>query len=132
MSQILFLFFPFRYGITDNEQKYRCSKSNVDFMTTWENALSVQNGIVKENAHERVDRRYIITLRDGTTYVHLDNTLQLGLYASLVINTIGCLKITGYNKNEPTKEAMFVDLGGANIHALMWSSSCCIVIYMVS
>lgn len=123
-----FLLHPFSHGISDQKQKYRCDQA-FDYMTSWETSLSVQNGIVKEVAPDRFDRRHITNLRDGCTYVHLDDSLQAGLYASLILNSLKCPKIVPDCRSDATckstagpnkvKETMLVDLGGLDLHFLM-------------
>lgn len=70
-----FLWQPFSHGPVDVQQKYRCAQPDLDFMTRPEKYRSAHNG----TAPERTTRRYITTLRDGATYVHLDDTFQCGL-----------------------------------------------------
>ncbi len=132
-----FLYLPFSHGAHDVAQKYRCYEHGVDYMTSWEETLSCQNGAVVGGPLARKEARYIITLRDGATYVHLDDTLQLGQQAALILNRLKCpgpkgspfgrtLK-TGEETGDPchpnsVKEKPFVDLGILDLYDVMCGS----------
>lgn len=114
-----FLWLPYKHGIADLQQVYRVYTPGVDFMQTWETALSVQNGVVKEKAPPRAIKRYLITLRDLVTYAHLDDSLQAGLNACLILNGLSCPTV---KPQTPVHENLFVDLGGLDLYDLLCSA----------
>jgi hypothetical protein len=59
-------------------------------MTKMELTLSVQNGTVKEGPLEKGPARYIITPRDGASFIHVDDTLQCGQATALILNRLKC------------------------------------------
>lgn len=111
-----FLYLPYKHGIASFEQKYACAAENVDFLQSQELLLSVQNGITKEVAPARGKARYMQTLRDLCTYVHLDDSLQAGLNAALILNTLKCPSVKPKSK---INENLFVDLGGLDLYELI-------------
>lgn len=113
-----FMYLPFNHGISDIDQKYSCYKE-ANFMTTWDTVLNVQNGTVTEGPLQRIDKRYIITLRDGCTYVHLDDSIQSAQCAALILNKLKCPGPKGSPFGKSVKEVPFVDMGGLDIYDLM-------------
>ena len=101
-----FLLLPYSHGCVDVEQKLRCYPPGVDFMKTWDLALSCQNGSVQELLPDRTIRRHIINLRDGVTYVHLDDSIQSGLAVACILDRLKCPGPKGI-----VKETRFLDLG---------------------
>ena len=107
-----FFYSPYSHGVTDIEQIYRFDKPGVDYMTEWDKALSVQNGTVLESAPPRNLKRYISTLRDGATFVHLDDPSQIITMIAGVLKKIGCPSAKGIPYGKSIKELAFIDLGG--------------------
>ena len=83
-----FLYLPYSNGLLEITQKYRTYLPGVDYMTKMELALSVQNGTVKECPLEKGPARYIITPRDGASFIHVDDTLQCGQATALILNRL--------------------------------------------
>lgn len=111
-----FLWLPFNYGICEVNQKYKSNPSNQNFMISWENALSVQNGIITESLGSSNDPRYIITLRDLTSFVHLDDSFQTTLFASLILNRHKCPTVIPVNS---INETLSIDLGGPDLQGIL-------------
>jgi hypothetical protein len=96
-------------------------------------ALSCQNGLVKEGPVGRTEPRYITTLRDGASYVHLDDPLQCGQTAALILNRLRCpgpkgspfgkapkeSKEHGFCQAETVQEKSFIDLGMLDLYDVM-------------
>lgn len=102
-----FLWLPYQDGAAEHTQKYRFYEPQQDFMKTWQNALSVQNGTPTEEVHFENTARYLLTLRDGATYVHLDDPIKTGYLVSQVLDTMNCPVAPGI---ELSSEESFVDL----------------------
>lgn len=108
------------YGVFDIQQKYKFNKENKDFLTTWENALSSQNGITKEKMGEKTNTRYMSTLRDLASYVQVDDTLEAALFSLLILDKNKCPTII---PDTPLKEAIAIDLTGIDIKMLICESA---------
>lgn len=66
-----------QYGSIRIDQRVRVAASKVDWVTTWESFLDVQDGADVRGADRydyNVPFRFMYTPRDLTTYVHLDGT----------------------------------------------------------
>ncbi|TDB63782.1 vanadium-dependent haloperoxidase [Arundinibacter roseus] len=86
-----------RFGSCINDQRVRIASPGVDYMTTWEHWLDVQNGadlrglekyvpVENDNNIDReVGYRFIITPRDLATYVHYDALHQAYFNACLIL-----------------------------------------------
>ena len=81
------------YGALLIDQRVPVAKSDVDYMTGWDDWLTVQNGCEVQNNSKLFDpnskRRFITTPRDMATYVHYDALYEAYLNA--------CLILTGMN-----------------------------------
>jgi hypothetical protein len=114
-----FMYLPFKYGSYPIEQKYPPDVPGIDYMTTFATALSVQNGIVLQQAPPPLPKRFIITLRDGSSYIHNDEPPQLFINAMLCILT---LKVP-YGKGVPPfynkHEGFFIDYGRVDLWDLL-------------
>jgi hypothetical protein len=111
-----FLWLSFNYGICEINQKYKYNTMNRDFMTTWDNYLNVQNGTVNEILGPKTEDRYMITLRDLASYVHLNDSLQATLNASLILNKLKCPTIF---PKDFINENLFIDLGSLDLQNLI-------------
>lgn len=111
---------PYSNGLLEITQKYRTYLPGVDYMTKMELTLSVQNGTVKEGPLEKGPARYIITPRDGASFIHVDDTLQCGQATALILNRLKCPgpngKVSkpslenGFCHADAVQEKPFVDL----------------------
>lgn len=111
-----FLYHSYKYGPTLIEQKYTPEIPHVDYLTTYDNALSVQNGIIKEKKMlSKLAPRYITTLRDGAVYVKEDLPAQAAMNAALILIKLKVPynKLNPYNKKK--SEVSFVDFGIVDI-----------------
>lgn len=117
-----FLYLSYKHGVVDVKQKYKNYKPYIDYITDWETAIKLQNGHVVENPNQRVNERYIITLRDGVTYVHLDDPIQSGLQAALILQTLGCPQSSGMPFAQ-SSEISFIDCAILDIIDLMTRAS---------
>jgi hypothetical protein len=118
-----FLYYSFTQGPMECNQKYKCYNENQDFMTTWEQALSVQNGIVTQTVVRDL-HRYIITLRDGITYVHYDNPFSPCYNTANILYSLNCPGPKGspfsFNK---LKEKSFIDMASMDVFDLLGRAS---------
>ena len=76
------------YGALQIDQKVPIANPSVDYMTTWNEWIDVQNGTdVQNNAtlFDNCKRRFITTPRDLATYVHYDALYQAYLNACLIL-----------------------------------------------
>lgn len=89
----------------------------VDYLTTYEEAISLQDGIPNSEASKQHSfTRYIHTLRDGAAYIHNDFPGQAAVCAAQFLFNIGC-PIKAQPKSE--KERFFIELGLCDIHDLL-------------
>ncbi|MEM6966271.1 MAG: vanadium-dependent haloperoxidase [Bacteroidota bacterium] len=84
------------YGAQTLSQKVRTALKNVNYMTTWEEWLDVQNGAdlrglegYEKTTNKQTGRRFITTGRDLATYVHYDALYQAYLNACLLLLSLG-------------------------------------------
>ena len=118
ISQFLLKFCP--YGATDIDQKMRCPTAGVDFMTTWNEWLSIQNG----NAPTGVmtfdpTKRYIRNGRDLAQWVHIDVLYQAYFQASLVMFAAGVPVNAGNPYKNSLNQLGFATFGGPHIATLL-------------
>lgn len=118
-----FLWLPYSHGCLDIEQQYRCYPPGLDYMKTWDLALSCQNGTVTEKIADRNIRRYIVTLRDGATYVHLDDSIQCGLASACILDGLRCPGPKGSPFGKTVKEKPFIDLGRLDLLDVMTTAT---------
>jgi hypothetical protein len=118
ISQFFYLHCPF--GANEIDQKMLPSLPGIDFMTTWPEYLSIQNGNPPVNSIQYGPLpRYIITGRDLSQWVHIDVLYQGYLQACLILLHIGApVSKTNPYKNNPTQIG-FGTLGGPNIVTLV-------------
>jgi hypothetical protein len=84
VSQFLLKGAPF--GAQFVEQRMRCVRPGVDYMTDLKDWLAVQNGIEPRRANEfEAQRRYIQTGRDLAQWVHADVLYQAYFNAALIL-----------------------------------------------
>jgi hypothetical protein len=86
VSQFLFQGAPF--GAQYVEQRMRCLRPGLDYMTDFNEWLSVQNGNAPLRNNEfEPQRRYIQTGRDLAQWVHIDVLYQAYFNAALILST---------------------------------------------
>jgi hypothetical protein len=74
------------YGAITMDQRILPAKANLDYLTTWEEWLDIQNGANVVGADQYEDeRRFITTPRDLATYVHDDLSYPAFLNAALIL-----------------------------------------------
>lgn len=118
------------YGSTTIDQRVRIAKPNVDYMTTWEQWLDVQNGadLRGQETYQNVDNdkninrengyRFIYTPRDLCTWVHYDALHQAYFNACLVLLGIKAPLDPGMPFRLPDsvdKQTGFAQFGGPHI-----------------
>ncbi|CDF39041.1 unnamed protein product [Chondrus crispus] len=77
-----------QYGAMRMNQRVRVALEGLDYMTTWESWLDVQNGADlrgRELYEEGAQFRFICTPRDLATYVHYDALYQAYLNACIIM-----------------------------------------------
>lgn len=77
-----------RYGAIDINQRVRTAVPELDYMTSWEEFIDVQNAADlrgKEAYQDAPGRRFIYTPRDLATYVHYDALYEAYLNACLLL-----------------------------------------------
>ncbi|HET7461175.1 MAG TPA: vanadium-dependent haloperoxidase [Longimicrobium sp.] len=76
------------HGAQVNDQRLIPAAAGVDYLTTFSAWLDAQNG-VDQRGQDSFDtaRRFIRTLRDGTTYVHFDQVLNAYYNAAWILMT---------------------------------------------
>jgi membrane-associated phospholipid phosphatase len=80
-----FLWKPVPYGSTPITQKIRTNPRGLDFLTSFDDWLYVQNGGVIGSEEFDAAPRYIRNSRDLSAYVHRDFTYQAFLNAALIL-----------------------------------------------
>jgi membrane-associated phospholipid phosphatase len=115
-----FLFQPMKIGGFIHEQKYATYKPDIDYLKTRVNVISAQNGTIIENLPaDRNEPRFLITMRDLATYVHLDEPYQAFTNTIGVLNNLKApsnpdlLRVATENKTEK----FFVNFGTPDIYA---------------
>jgi hypothetical protein len=102
-----FLYHSYRSGAQNIQQKYDCYQENHNPVTTPEDILSIQNG-TPVGESKITNNRYILSIRDGATYVHYDTPVTCGINALNVLLTYKCPLDNGLLINN---EYSFVNLG---------------------
>lgn len=106
-----FLYRDIRIGGMLHKQKYLTDLEGHDYMKTWENAISCQNGKILEKQHTHRDTpRYIITGRDLASVVHNDDVYQIFNNTCLILLDMGVKLIESCEYNH-------VNMGKADILA---------------
>lgn len=104
-----FLYHPFKYGPLEVEQKYSTPVPNVNYMTTLDQAIKVQNGEVTEKMHPLGKKKYLQTMRDGAAWVQADLPTQGAINAACLLMTMGVPRNPAAPKVEG--ENSFVNFG---------------------
>jgi hypothetical protein len=119
--------FLYRDIITEGlvlKQKYITDLEGHDFIKTWDNAISAQNGKIEsslDKAFRRNMPRYIVTGRDLSCRVHNDDHSTLFYNACIILMDLkvpmnpGILKLSSNNHVETN----FINFGKPDIHSML-------------
>lgn len=115
ISQFLYRDIP--RGRHRNDQRFRQHVPGVDYLTDYEEWLSVQRGAQGRagTAANRETPRYITTGRDLATYVHGNTPYQMFLSAALILLDDGVPLDPGNPFVEQSTQSSFIDLGPMSI-----------------
>jgi hypothetical protein len=114
ISQLLWK--PINYGPYVLDQRVRVAAPDVDYMTDYDTWLSIQNGgPAGPKQYVGTSRRYIITARDMTEWVHRDFTHQGGTDAVFILLASGVPLAPGNPYLNLAGQAGFVTFGAPQI-----------------
>jgi hypothetical protein len=115
VSQLLWK--PVNYGPYVIDQKVRIPQPDLEYMTEYESWRSIQNGgaPVPKQYIDDTSRRYIITARDLTEWVHRDFTHQGGTNAVFILLASGVPLAPGNPYRALANQAGFVTFGPPQI-----------------
>jgi membrane-associated phospholipid phosphatase len=120
-----FLTLPIPYGMITIDQKYQSTAPNIDFVTSYNEWLSIQRGNPPSQKLTFTSAKYISTGRDLASYVHSDFSYQSILNAALILLSFGA---AGLNKQNPytsyKTQSSFVTFGGPNVLDAVARVSC--------
>ena len=121
LSQFLWKDIPYGAGVI--VQQYSTPHSGIDFLTSYDEWLAIQNGQSPPRSMILDDSpRFIRNARDLTWYVHQDFTYQAYLNACQILLHSGNVGLSRSNPYSSfNKESAFVTFGAANI--LEWIGS---------
>ncbi|MDH4081263.1 MAG: vanadium-dependent haloperoxidase [Nitrospira sp.] len=111
------------YGAVRIDQRVRQAPANINYMTTFDEWLDVQNGANlrgRENAY--VGYRFMATPRDLATYVHYDALYEAYLNACLLLLSVGAPVDPGLpflRDDAIDKQTGFAQFGGPHILSLV-------------
>ncbi len=118
MSQFLLL--DFSFGANYFSQKMKTLPANKDYMTNYEDWLSVQNGAdPSANIEYELTPRYIRNLRDLAQWVHVDALYQAYLQAALILMERGTRLDPGLPLASSRTQLPFAQCGGPHILSLV-------------
>lgn len=121
ISQLLLL--PFQYGASNIEQKYSQPTANLDFMTSFDEFLAIQNGAAPSAQQTYGSMRYIQNNRDLANYVHSDVLFQAYYNATMILLQSGGLVTSGLPFSGSDVESGFVTFGGPDILNMVTSAA---------
>lgn len=109
------------YGSQIIDQRCSVHAACLDYMTTWQGWIDVQNGQNLKGADRFDDRRrFITTPRDLATYVHFDALYQAYLNAALLLLGSGAPTSRGFPEPSPTGHRdAFATFGGPHVLSLV-------------
>jgi hypothetical protein len=120
VSQLLWK--PINYGPYVIDQRVRVAAPDVDYMTDYDTWLSIQNGgPAGPKQYVGTSRRYIITARDMTEWVHRDFPHQGGTDAVFILLASGVPLAPGNPYLSLAGQAGFVTFGAPQILDLVAS-----------
>lgn len=115
-----------QYGATRIDQRVRVATPKIDYMTTWEAFLDVQNGadLRGSEVYSNGDNgfRFITTPRDLCTYVHVDALYQAYLDACIIMLSMRIPFDDGIPfglDDDRDKQQGFAHFGGPHILSLV-------------
>ncbi|XYH92788.1 vanadium-dependent haloperoxidase [Sorangium sp. So ce1128] len=118
-----FLYHPIAFGAHRLEQLITPYKSGQNYMTTFNEWLSIQRGIAPASGPviDPLDpARYMISGRDIARWVHVDILFQAGLHGVLLLLGLGVPLNPGNPYNGAlSKQEGFATLGGPNFQGLV-------------
>ena len=118
MSQFLLL--DFSFGANHVSQKMKTLPANKDYMTSYNDWLSVQNGAdPSANIEYDLTPRYIRNLRDMAQWVHVDALYQAYLHACLIMLEQGTRLDPGLPLYNSKAQAGFAQCGGPHILSMV-------------
>jgi len=115
-----FLLQDFYMGANFVSQKMKTSLAGVDYMTSYQDWLDVQNGLdpAANIRHDPVPR-YMHSLRDAGEWVHVDALYQAYLHACLILLGQGTPIDPGLPLYDSKVQAGFAQCGGPHILSLV-------------
>ena len=122
-----FMLRDFHYGTIVVSQKQQTAKPGVDYMTTYDQWLSIQKGCepgvsratqLESDGQGNAVQRYIRNARDLATYVHFDALYEAYLNACLVLLDVGAPLDPGNPYNASQNQMGFGTFGGPHILSL--------------
>jgi hypothetical protein len=114
ISQFLWKDIPF--GATTITQRYRTTIANLDYMTTYDEWLTIQNGSVSKSPLLDPTPRFIRNGRDLGEFVHNDFTFQYPMSACLILLSYGKGALDSANPYLNSKtQGGFITFGGPHI-----------------
>jgi hypothetical protein len=118
VSQFFWLSAPF--GANYIEQQMATARANVDYLTTFESWLAVQNGCLPSQVLRfEPQRRYIINGRDLAQWVHMDVLFQAYFTACLCMAHMGVPANVGNPYNSSKTQVGFGTFGLPHFKALV-------------
>lgn len=109
------------YGSVVIDQRTLSAKNCLDYMTSWNSWLDVQNGANFKGADDfEAKRRFITTPRDLATYVHFDALYEAYLNACLIMLRLNVPASKGFPEPSPSlRRDAFATFGGPHILSLV-------------
>lgn len=115
-----FLILDFSFGANFVSQQMKTLPAGIDYMTQYQDWLSVQNGAdPSANIVYDPTQRYIRNLRDIAQWVHVDALYQAYLHACLILLGQGVRVDSGLPLFDSTVQAGFAQCGGPHILSLV-------------
>ena len=115
-----FLLQDFYFGANFVSQRMKTSLAGVDFMTSYQDWLAVQNGAdPSPNIRHDSIPRYMHNLRDAGEWVHVDALYQAYLHACLIMMAQGVPTDPGLPLYNSKTQAAFAQCGGPHILSLV-------------
>ncbi len=115
-----FLLLDFSFGANYFSQKIKTLPANKDYMTNYEDWLSVQNGAdPSANIEYDPTPRYMRNLRDLAQWVHIDALYQAYLQAALILMERGTRLDPGLPLSDSRTQLPFAQCGGPHILSLV-------------
>lgn len=115
-----FLLLDFSFGANYFSQKIQTLPANKDYMTSYNDWLSVQNGAdPSANIEYDLTPRYMRNLRDLAQWVHVDALYQAYLQAALILMGQGARLDPGLPLADSRTQLPFAQCGGPHILSLV-------------